>query len=104
MRTRSHSKHTMAVKQPVTRDYHPAKSSATAKTRRRKATRRVLIPDDQEDVELRVADREVRLTNLDKLFWPELGITKRHLLQYYADIAPVLLPHLQDRAMVMKRY
>ena len=39
-----------------------------------------------------------------KLFWPELGITKGDLLQYYADVAPVLLPHLRDRAMVMKRY
>ena len=48
--------------------------------------------------------RAVKLTNLDKPFWPELGLTKRDLLQYYADVAPVLLPHLADRAMVMKRY
>ena len=46
----------------------------------------------------------MRLTNLRKPFWPELGITKRDLIQYYADVAPVLLPHLRDRAMVMKRY
>jgi bifunctional non-homologous end joining protein LigD len=44
------------------------------------------------------------LTNLDKLFWPERAITKGDLLQYYADVAPVLLPHIEDRAMVMKRY
>ncbi|HOQ48141.1 MAG TPA: non-homologous end-joining DNA ligase [Bryobacteraceae bacterium] len=48
--------------------------------------------------------RTVRLTNLDKPFWPELGITKRDLLQYYADISGVLIPHIRDRAMVMKRY
>jgi bifunctional non-homologous end joining protein LigD len=48
--------------------------------------------------------REVRLTNLRKPFWPALGITKGDLLQYYADVSPVLLPHLRDRAMVMKRY
>jgi bifunctional non-homologous end joining protein LigD len=46
----------------------------------------------------------VTLTNLDKVFWPELGFTKRDLLQYYADVSPVLVPHLKDRAMVMKRY
>src|SRR5262249_31888830 len=46
----------------------------------------------------------VHLTNLRKFFWPELGITKRDLLQFYLDIAPILLPHLADRAMVMKRY
>jgi bifunctional non-homologous end joining protein LigD len=51
-----------------------------------------------------LGDREVKLTNLDKPFWPELGLSKRDLLQYYADVAPVLLPHLADRAMVMKRY
>ena len=48
--------------------------------------------------------RTVRLTNLDKPFWPELGITKRDLLQYYADVAAALVPHVADRAMVMKRY
>ena len=53
---------------------------------------------------LTVSGREVRLTNLDKLFWPERGITKGNLIQYYADVAPVLLPHIRDRAMVMKRY
>jgi bifunctional non-homologous end joining protein LigD len=53
---------------------------------------------------LKIDGREVRLTNLDKLFWPERGITKGDLIQYYADVAPVLLPHIRDRAMVMKRY
>jgi bifunctional non-homologous end joining protein LigD len=48
--------------------------------------------------------KEVQLTNLDKPFWPELGITKGDLIQYYADVAPLLLPHIANRAMVMKRY
>src|SRR3989441_13098441 len=83
------------------RDYHPAKH--TAAPRARSSRRRVEIPD-VEQLELKLSGREVKLTNLKKLFWPELKITKRDLLQYYADVAPVLLPHLQDRAMVMKRY
>jgi bifunctional non-homologous end joining protein LigD len=53
---------------------------------------------------VRVEGREVQLTNLDKPFWPQLGITKGDLIQYYADVAPLLLPHIKDRAMVMKRY
>ena len=53
---------------------------------------------------LKVRGRAVTLTNLDKPFWPELGITKGNLIQYYADVATVLLPHIRDRAMVMKRY
>jgi bifunctional non-homologous end joining protein LigD len=70
-----------------------------------KASASLRLPADTETVLIRVAPgREVRLTNLKKAFWPELGITKRDLLQYYADLAPALLPHLHDRAMVMKRY
>lgn len=67
-------------------------------------TPRIRIPTDVNDVTLTVDGREVRLTNLRKPFWPELGVTKGDLIQYYADVAPVLLPHVRDRAMVMKRY
>ena len=53
---------------------------------------------------VRAEGKDVQLTNLDKPFWPELGITKGSLIQYYADVAPLLLPHIHNRAMVMKRY
>jgi bifunctional non-homologous end joining protein LigD len=53
---------------------------------------------------VRAGGKDVRLTNLDKAFWPDLGITKGDLIQYYADVAPLLLPHIRGRAMVMKRY
>jgi bifunctional non-homologous end joining protein LigD len=62
------------------------------------------IPRDRDIVFLSVDRKDVRLTNLRKIFWQELGLTKGDLLQYYADVAAVLLPHLADRAMVMKRY
>ena len=64
---------------------------------------RVDIPKSG-NAKLKVQEREVALTNLDKPFWPELGITKGDLIQFYADVAPLLLLHIQDRAMVMKRY
>jgi bifunctional non-homologous end joining protein LigD len=63
-----------------------------------------LIPASTDNVILKVDGREVRLTNLRKPFWPDLGITKGDLIQYYADVSHVLLPHIQDRAMVMRRY
>jgi bifunctional non-homologous end joining protein LigD len=69
-----------------------------------KLKRTVEIPRDDEEAILDIAGHRVKLTNLRKVFWPEQNITKGDLLQYYADIALVLLPHLQDRAMVMKRY
>jgi bifunctional non-homologous end joining protein LigD len=53
---------------------------------------------------VRADGKDVQLTNLDKPFWPALGITKGDLIQYYADVAPLLVPHIRDRAMVMKRY
>jgi bifunctional non-homologous end joining protein LigD len=70
-----------------------------------RAAGRLVLPRDIDKVVIKTAPgREVRLTNLRKLFWPALGITKGDLLQYYADVSDALLPHLHDRAMVMKRY
>jgi bifunctional non-homologous end joining protein LigD len=60
--------------------------------------------DNVDNVVLRVGGKDVRLTNLRKPFWPALGLTKGDLLRYYASVADVLLPHIRDRAMVMKRY
>jgi bifunctional non-homologous end joining protein LigD len=68
------------------------------------AKRSVQLPTDTNEVIIKLGAREVRLTNLRKPFWKKLGITKRDLLQYYADVSQWLVPHLVDRAMVMKRY
>jgi bifunctional non-homologous end joining protein LigD len=65
---------------------------------------RLILPRDQDNIVLAVDGKEVRLTNLRKIFWSELKLTKGDLLQYYADVATALLPHVHDRAMVMKRY
>ena len=75
-------------------------STAKAQSPKPKA---VFIPE-RGDATVRVDGRDIRLTNLHKPFWPDLGITKGDLLQYYADVAPVLLSHIADRAMVMRRY
>lgn len=47
---------------------------------------------------------EVELSHLDKLYFPESGITKGDILDYYERIAPLMLPHVQERAMTMHRY
>jgi bifunctional non-homologous end joining protein LigD len=87
----------------ATRDKHPA-TVRRAETPARRNAASVVIPRDRKDAVVAVHDREVKLTNLAKPFWPELNITKGDLIQYYADVSGALLPHLVDRAMVMKRY
>jgi bifunctional non-homologous end joining protein LigD len=54
--------------------------------------------------EIRRGKRVLKLSNLEKPFWPEEGITKGDLISYYQRVAPVLVPHLKDRPFTMKRY
>jgi bifunctional non-homologous end joining protein LigD len=54
--------------------------------------------------ERRRGSKTLRLTNLDKVFWPATGITKGDLLAYYEAVAPVLVPHLRKRPFTMRRY
>jgi bifunctional non-homologous end joining protein LigD len=51
-----------------------------------------------------VSKRKLKLTNTDKVLYPESGFTKGDVIAYYTEIAPVLLPHLKGRALTMKRY
>jgi len=68
-------------------------------------TREVPTPAlDPVPPEIRKGKRLLKLSNLDKVFWPEEGITKGDLLAYYRAVAPVILPHLKDRPFTMKRY
>lgn len=55
-------------------------------------------------VEVEVDSRTLKLTNLDKVLYPSSGFTKADLIDYYAQIAPVLLAHLHDRPLTLKRY
>ncbi|HJP94606.1 MAG TPA: non-homologous end-joining DNA ligase [Pyrinomonadaceae bacterium] len=89
-----------------TREYHPAvvERKSSPRKRRKASIPQIKLPKDKNNVEVQLEDRNVKLTNLDKLFWPKQRVTKRDLIQYYLDLAPVLLPHIVDRAMVMKRY
>ncbi len=54
--------------------------------------------------ELHVAGRTLLVSNLDKVLYPEVGFTKAQVIDYYIRIAPVLLPHLKNRPITLKRY
>ena len=81
-----------------------ARSTAVKKSDASAKDRTTEIPKNCNAAELDVDGGTVKLTNLQKVFWPGLGLKKRDLLQYYLDVSPWLLPHLKNRAMVMKRY
>ncbi len=81
---------------------HPSRYRGSAPPKAQQ-TNAIAIPREG-NATLRVDGKDLPLTNLDKVFWKEEDITKADLLQYYADVAPFLLPHLESRAMVLKRY
>ena len=54
--------------------------------------------------ELIIQGKHVPVSNLDKVFYPKAGFTKGQVIDYYVRVAPVLLPHLQDRPLTLKRY
>lgn len=56
------------------------------------------------DVQVEIEGRTLGLSNLDKVFYPSCGFTKGQVIDYYARIAPVLLPHLRGRPLTLKRY
>jgi bifunctional non-homologous end joining protein LigD len=54
--------------------------------------------------EVTVDGRRLRLSNLDKVFYPTTGFTKGQVVDYYARVGPTVVPHLRGRALTMKRY
>jgi bifunctional non-homologous end joining protein LigD len=66
--------------------------------------RAVPAPRGRSGVEVEVEGRTLRLTNLDKVLYPATGFTKRDLIDYYVRVSGVLLPHLHDRPLTLKRY
>ncbi|MDR6460456.1 bifunctional non-homologous end joining protein LigD [Chryseobacterium vietnamense] len=63
----------------------------------------LLNPKDKTQVKT-VNKRELKFTNLDKIFWPKEKITKRDLINYYYQVAPFILPYLKDRPQSMNRF
>ena len=56
------------------------------------------------ETEIEIAGKRLKLSNLEKVLYPKAGFTKGDVIDYYGRIAPVLLPHLKNRALTLKRY
>jgi bifunctional non-homologous end joining protein LigD len=90
------------------------KASGTAKTSRTRKTDTDLdgliellthLEKTKKDADVTLPNGDsLRFTNLAKIFWPKLGITKGELIRYYVHVAPLILPVVDDRPMVMKRF
>ena len=63
-----------------------------------------LLEPGTKEATLRIDGRALKFTNLGKVFYPDEGYTKRDLLNYYNGIADLILPHLKDRPLSLKRY
>lgn len=55
-------------------------------------------------VEVQIEGRTVKLTNLEKVLYPDVGFTKAQVIDYYTRIAPALIPHTRDHPLTLKRY
>ena len=63
-----------------------------------------ILRETKRATEIEVEGRTLKLTNREKVMYPRMGFTKGELIDYYAQIAPVLLPHLAGRPLTLKRY
>ena len=53
---------------------------------------------------IKIGTRQLTISNQDKVYWPEVGFTKGEMIAYYRAVAPVMVPHLKNRAVTLKRY
>ena len=84
----------------------PRRRSPPRSRRARSPPRRAPPPDREarQSREVEVDGRRLALTNLDKVLWPETGFTKGQAIDYYAKVAPAILPHLHGRALTRVRF
>lgn len=103
----------------LTNDKHsdmPAKKSTTSRktaapaakksqvAKKTTAKTKTLLPEDEKEVVTIITRKELKFTNLDKLYWPDEKITKRDMLNYYYAIAEYMLPYMKDRPQSLNRY
>src|SRR5258707_10499354 len=82
--------------------FEPRRSRASASTRRQARWYGKVAKETS--VEVQIESRKLKLTNLEKVLYPEVGFTKAQVIDYYTRIAPVILPHTRDHPLTLKRY
>lgn len=69
-----------------------------------RSNKKQLLAADQDNQNLKVDGKLLKFTNLNKLYWPKENISKRDLINYYAEMAPYMLPYLKDRPQSLNRF
>jgi bifunctional non-homologous end joining protein LigD len=78
--------------------------SLVAEEIEQESKRETLLPADKAEIALDVDGRRLKFTNLNKIFYPADGYTKRDVINFYSAVADMLVPHLQGRPLSLKRY
>ncbi len=80
-----------------------AKARKLVKAPAKEERKTLLNPSDETQVR-KINGHELKFTNLSKVYWPDEGYTKRDMLNYYYQIAPVMLPYMKDRPQTLNRF
>jgi len=80
------------------------KKAAKKAVASKKASGSVLIPTDEKEAVIKIKGHAIKLTNLNKTYWPVEKLTKRNLLNYYAEMAPYIMPYLKNRPQSLNRH
>jgi bifunctional non-homologous end joining protein LigD len=81
-----------------------AKTKKAAPVQIKKIPESLLLTSKQDTEEKKVDGHLLKFTHLNKLYWPEDGITKRDMFNYYHQVAPLMIPYLKDRPMSLNRF
>jgi bifunctional non-homologous end joining protein LigD len=93
------------AEKPGKKGSHPSADTSLASTPdKTKGKSAALLPADATELTLSINNRSLKFTNLKKVFYPAEGYTKRDVINFYAAVAELLVPHLKGRPLSLKRY
>jgi bifunctional non-homologous end joining protein LigD len=95
---------TEVVRETLLNEPAAAETTAEDETPAGPTTNEPLLPADKTEVTLTIDGHRLKFTNLNKVFYPADGYTKRDVINYYAAVAGLLVPHLAGRPLSLKRY
>lgn len=82
----------------------PATAPGKAITFNKNVSGKPLVGKEEDTKVLRLNDQQIKLTNLQKIYWPKEKTTKSDLLNYYYEVLPYIMPYLQDRPQSLNRF